>query len=96
MQDSPSNDIVKRNEEIYNLMAANDIEQAIKRLMDYINDFNPKRQHLDTAININRDFQILTANKDLTPDDIKDQRKILIGQVFDLMDSIEEDLISSL
>ena len=95
MQEMASNDIVKRNEEIYNLLAANDIEQGIKRLMDFINDFNPKSQHLETAIKINRDFQTLITNKSLKPEAFKEQRKFLISQIFALIDSIEEDLISS-
>ncbi|MDX2305554.1 MAG: hypothetical protein NW226_22265 [Microscillaceae bacterium] len=96
MRGSTSNSIAQRSEEIYNLLAAGDIEQAIKRLMDFITDFNPSNTYLQKIIALNRDYQQFTADKDPQAEGFKDQRNYLIHQIFDLIDQIENDLISSI
>ncbi len=84
-------DIEQRVEEIYDVLANNDILQAIKRLMDLATDFAENPHTIQAVVQISSDYQNLLEiqkNSEVLPENFREKRKTLVGQIFELIDEI--------
>ena len=87
-----TDNIQARVEEIYDFLAADEIQQATKRMLDLVQDFDQNLSSLPKALEINQGFQKLEKNKTtLSFDENKAQRKALIEDLFALLDKIQEN-----
>lgn len=56
-----SSDIVRRSDEIRELIANNEGIEAVKKLMDFVRDFSENRRHLDEVTVISADLRQLES-----------------------------------
>ncbi len=90
-----SNDIAGRSEEIQLLIAADNIGQATKRVMDFVRDFSEDREDLKEVIVISNSYTRLERRERqgvLEFDEAEKHRRKLLFQILGLLEAIEQEL----
>ena len=90
-----SNDVAGRSEEIHLLIAADNVGQATKRLMDFVRDFSEDRENLKEVIVISNSYtrlERLERQGLLEFDEAEKHRRKLLFQILGLLESIEQEL----
>jgi hypothetical protein len=85
-----------RSEEIQLLIAGDMVDQAIARLMDFVRDFSNDKDNLNEVIVISASYRHLEKaerRQILTFRDAEDERRKLIFQILELMDSVKSSLV---
>ncbi|MEM7101958.1 MAG: hypothetical protein AAF502_02430 [Bacteroidota bacterium] len=88
-----ANDILQRRDEIRHFIAINKLEQAIKRLMDFIKDFD--EQYQDDVILISMDYYDWKEEKEsgeTQRSQIKMEKRRLAARILDTMRFVLEKL----
>ncbi len=94
-----SNDIKARKEEIHDLIADGDIRQGVKRVLDFARNFSDENEHINEAVAISADFNLLRdteRKRTLVFDEFRRQRTMLISQILDFIDRVIEDVAEGL
>ena len=84
----------QRQEEIYNFLTTNELSLAVKRLLDFVRDFSDNPQLAKEAAQISNTLYYLGLS-DKKMQDQKEKKTELITQIFLLMESVEQEIISS-
>ena len=90
-----SNDIAGRSEEIQLLIAADNIGQATKRVMDFVRDFSEDREDLKEVIVISNSYTRLERRERqgvMEFDEAEKHRRKLLFQILGLLEAIEQEL----
>ncbi|MEO1437660.1 MAG: hypothetical protein AAFV80_19130 [Bacteroidota bacterium] len=69
--------ILDRKSEIQRLIASNNLEKALKRLMDFCTDFSEQPEHRKAVLALNRAFR----QQEQQPTEIAAQSLVLLDQV---------------
>ena len=84
-------DILRRGEEIENLIALNQLEQASKLLLSFVKDFDPAGKFKKDAIAISqRTSQFSAQDGQLSPTDRKQKRRELALSMINLIEAIQQ------
>ena len=90
-----ANDMRQRREEIWTLFAADNISQAIKRLMDFTRDFSSEnsdyvREVIVLSANFTR-LEKVERRGTLSFKELEQERTRLLYQALGLMDGVQND-----
>jgi hypothetical protein len=87
-----ANDIKERHFEVQMLFAEDNIDQAVKRLMDFVRDFaQDSSEHVNETIVISSSFSRLEKAErrgTLSYDEAEQKRNKLLYQALDLMEEV--------
>jgi len=86
-----SNDIIKRQEQIEEMVAQNQIEPAIKRLLDFVRDFDIKKMFKPQSLLISANYyewRKNDQNNTLTRDTLRVERNGIIMSILSLTNEI--------
>lgn len=90
------NSIQERTEEIQSLIAADNVPQAIKLLMDFVRDFTADKENVQEVIVISSNYHRLEKIErrgSIPYEQIEQNRSKLLYQILGLIDSIENELM---
>lgn len=85
-------DILERKKEIKLQIAANNVPEAIKRAMDYVEDFGNNNDLINEIVVISSNYHLLlriSRNDTADFDDIATQRNKLLHHMLELLDEVE-------
>ena len=87
------NDITKRADEIKDLIASDKLGEAIKLLLGFTRDFSEDKEDVNEVIVISQTYNHLSKQErrgTLSFEDASEQRRKLLYQILDIIDSIIE------
>ncbi len=90
-----ANDIDGRSEEIENLIAADNVGQAARRLMDFVSDFSQNREYRQEVIVISSTYSGLERRERqglLDYEQADKHRRHLLFQILGLIEAIRNEL----
>ena len=90
------NDISNRVYEIHTLVAADNIQGAVKKLMDYVRDFSDDHENLNEVIVISANFARLDKElrrRTIDFDEHSKRRNNLLYQMLALIDVVQNDIV---
>lgn len=89
-----SNNIASRAHEIRILIASDDMQNAIKKLLDYIQDFSGISESRNEAIVISSNLNNLkreSRRKTINSEQYAERRNKLLYQMLELVDEVQDD-----
>ena len=89
-----ANDFVGRTEEIYDLVSDDHVEQALKRILDFVKDFSSDREYQNEVVIAIGEYKGIKGTLRRGEIDWKEagsERRKLLLRVLGLITAIEED-----
>lgn len=90
------NDISKRMDEIQNLIASDNIQGAVKKLMDFVRDFTQDHEYLHEVIVISANIKKLDTElrrRIINSEEHTKKRNELLYQMLELTNAVQNDIV---
>ncbi len=91
-----ANDISNRVDEIQNLIASDNIQGAVMKLMDYVRDFSEDPEYLNEVIVLSANFNKLERElrrRTIDYEELTRRRNELLYQMLALVDAVQNEIV---